>query len=73
MKMENKPGGPKERARKGLKELAAEMGRSVPEAARGALRQYYEAAGFTGDLLTEKLESMQLEELVEAYLQVEGE
>lgn len=54
-----------------LQALAAQMGGSVPDAARETLVQYYEAAGFTGPQLTHKLDSMTPEELVEACLDLD--
>ncbi|MBM6869137.1 hypothetical protein H7U37_05330 [Pseudoflavonifractor phocaeensis] len=54
-----------------LQALAAQMGGSVQDAARESLIQYYEAAGFTGPRLTQKLDGMTSEELVEACLDLE--
>ena len=54
-----------------LQTLAAQMGGSVPDAARETLIQYYEAAGFTGPQLTQKLDAMTPQELVEACLDLE--
>ena len=50
-----------------LKRLAAEMNCSVCGAAKEALLQYYEAAGFTEHPLAEDLDGMEEAQLLELY------